>query len=42
MTPEVNLASGNAGVINTGGKFAMGSNGTGSKFAINVSDTDGK
>ncbi len=48
--PAVNFATGIAGVVNTGGKFAQqhrrqiatGINDTDSKFAIGVNDTGGK
>jgi hypothetical protein len=33
LTPGANFASGNAGVVDTGGKFATGANDNGGKFA---------
>jgi hypothetical protein len=37
-----NFATGTAGVIDTGGKFANSVNDTGSKFATGVNDTRSK
>jgi hypothetical protein len=42
MTPAANFATSNAGVVDTGGKFAPGVNDISGKFAAVVNDTVGK
>jgi hypothetical protein len=42
MTPAVNFATGTAGVVDTGGKFAIHVNDIGSKFAAGVNDNTEK
>ncbi len=42
MTPAANFATGTAGVVDTGDKFATGFNVTGGEFAPGVNDTGGK
>ncbi len=41
-TPAANFATSFPSVVDTGGKFATGSNDTGGKFATGVNDTGGK
>jgi hypothetical protein len=42
VTPAATLASGTAGVVDTGSQFATNINNTGGKFVIGVNDTSGK
>jgi hypothetical protein len=39
MTPLLNFATGTAGLVDTGGKFATSVNNTAGKFAAGVNDT---
>jgi hypothetical protein len=41
-TPVATFVTGNAGVVDTDGKFVTGVNDTGGKFASGVNDTCGK